>query len=572
VADVAKAQAARERQLQLMDLCDECGAYYLTREENSKAKAGNLNASLPHIHGDLILILDADHVPTQDILKKTVGFFCRDPRLFLVQTPHFFVMPDPIEKNLGLYERMPAENAMFFGAIHPGLDFWGASFFCGSAALISRVALNEAGGFEGDSITEDAETALKLHRFGWNSIYLREPLISGLQPETFTSLVIQRARWAQGMVQILLLHNPLVTSGLLPWQRLCYLSNMLYWLFPFARVIFLLSPVAYIDFDLKIYNASADEVLAYSVPYMLILGFTARFLFGRFRWNLVAAIYENLLSLFSMRAIIAVLRDPASPDFKVTPKSETSERDAISPMAGPFYVVTAILVVTAIVGIWRLWVGYGERDMVLMAMGWLLSNLVVMAINLGALFERRQRRANPRLPVDFDANLDIGGTIYPLKLKDMSIGGCKAVLQLSATGNVKAGEIRKFNDMLNSQVKQNGMLNVSHRSEETSDCGLEATLLRCYLDKGRPTLLLRFQPNELHVYRNLVELIYGDSKRLSAMFMRHETSPGILKEFLFLLGAGLRNGHAHMVHILSLAMGRIHVRMKLYDKARAGSA
>ncbi len=51
-------------------LCRKLGARYLTRERNEHAKAGNINEAMRHTYGKLILILDADHVPTVDILVK----------------------------------------------------------------------------------------------------------------------------------------------------------------------------------------------------------------------------------------------------------------------------------------------------------------------------------------------------------------------------------------------------------------------------------------------------------------------------------------------------------------------
>jgi len=100
-------------------------------------------------NGDLIAVFDADHAPARDFLKETVGFYAENKRLFLVQTPHFFLNPDPLERNLRTFERMPSENEMFYGIIQRGLDKWNAAFFCGSAALLNRTALNETGGFSG---------------------------------------------------------------------------------------------------------------------------------------------------------------------------------------------------------------------------------------------------------------------------------------------------------------------------------------------------------------------------------------------------------------------------------------
>lgn len=128
-------------------LCARHGATYLTRESNEHAKSGNLNAAMGKTSGELIAILDADHVPTRDFLRSTVGFFIADAKAALVQTPHFFTNPDPLEKNLGLFNRMPAENDLFYRVVQKGLDTWNTSFFCGSGALVRRTAIEAIGGF-----------------------------------------------------------------------------------------------------------------------------------------------------------------------------------------------------------------------------------------------------------------------------------------------------------------------------------------------------------------------------------------------------------------------------------------
>lgn len=537
-ADFNQARAALERREQLMRLCRDTGAHYLTRADNRKAKGGNLNAALPRIGGDLILILDADHVPTEDILRKTVGFFHLDPKLFLVQTPHFFVIPDPIEKNLDLFNRMPGENAMFFGAVHPGLDFWGASFFCGSAALILRKALDEAGGFSADSITEDAETALKLHGLGWRSVYVNEPLISGLQPGTFSSFLTQRIRWAQGMVQILLMHNPLRGQGLKLWQRLCYLSTMMFWLFPFPRVIFLVAPVLYILLDLHIYDANLPEVIGYSLPYLVALSASSSYLFGRFRWFLVSDIYETMQSLFSLRAVVATLRNPGSPRFRVTPKQEQHDDDFISPMSAPFYGLTGLLLITAVFGAWRLSVDSGERELLVVAMLWLGVNLVTLLASLGALYERRQRRSSPRLPVNYGAQLSFGDATYPVQLMNMSMGGANAVVQAHG---LEQPAIRLLEKLADQEI---GEMRVTDQRRGLA-LPLAVSLASCREESGRLILGLRFPPSGIESYRRLVGLVYGDSERLARMFVHKQQNPGFVREILFLLAIGFSHALAH---------------------------
>ena len=262
--DPVRAGAARQRAQELKAAAAALGVHYLTRERNVHAKAGNINAALgvaidtgrprrvaathnpglgePRPSGDLVLILDCDHLPTKDFLQNTVGFFIADEKLACVQTPHFFINPTPVEKNLGTFAACPGENEMFYGGIQLGLDFWNASFFCGSAALLRRRHLLSIGGLVEDTITEDAGTAIKLHAQGLNSVYLNKAMSMGLSPESFNSFIIQRSRWAKGMIQILMLRNPLRARGLSWAQRLCYLNACLFWLFGFARIIFFSRP------------------------------------------------------------------------------------------------------------------------------------------------------------------------------------------------------------------------------------------------------------------------------------------------------------------------------------------
>ena len=264
--DPEVAKELRERAQALRELCERHGAIYLTREVNEHAKSGNLNAAMKHTNGELVAILDADHIPTTDFLKNTVGFFLENMKVALVQTPHFFVNADPVEKNLRLFGKMPAENDMFFRVVQKGLDLWNGSFFCGSAAVLRRSALDEVGGFSTDSITEDASTALKLHQRGWQSTYYGRPMVAGLQPETFSGFLVQRIRWATGMVQILIKQNPLLIKGLSLSQRLSYFSMGWFWFFPFARTIFFAAPLLSVFFKMHLYPSGADSFLGYTFP------------------------------------------------------------------------------------------------------------------------------------------------------------------------------------------------------------------------------------------------------------------------------------------------------------------
>lgn len=530
----SQADAAGERRARLQTLCMQLGVTYLARARNEHAKAGNINYGLQHSEGELLLLLDADHVPTVDILEHTVGGFLDDAELFLVQTPHFFINPDPIEKNLNTYQRSPSENEMFYSQVQRGLDFWNASFFCGSAAVLRRAHLLKVGGFSTSSVTEDADTSLTLHDHGFHSAYIYRPLMSGLQPETFASFIGQRVRWAQGMAQILLLRNPLRRRGLRWVQRLAYLNSALFWFFGYARVVFLLAPAAYLLLGLKIYDANLLEVVAFALPHVVAGFIVTDHLFGRVRWAFVSELYEYMQSIFSMRAINKVIRNPQSPRFLVTPKGETQAAEQISRLAWPFYLLFFITVLSLIMGVWRYQHFPEERDMVIITMSWEMFNLAIMLGAIGALLERRQRRVTPRVPVQIPARLYVAGKACPCQVHDLSVGGARVGL-----GDVPAHLLLQ---PLVLEIENTALRRISRFSVVLSEAS-----------KPSPAWLyigVRLHTDDLAEQAEWVALVHGDSERWRDMLKARDRRVGVLQGAFFLLRTGAVHSLRHFFYLL----------------------
>ncbi|GAU85820.1 cellulose synthase catalytic subunit [Bosea sp. BIWAKO-01] len=424
-ANAGKAAEAAERRRSMQQLCVELGVRYLTRERNVHAKAGNLNNGLAYSTSDLVVVFDADHVPAREFLRETVGHFAREPRLFLVQTPHFFINADPIERNLSTFSRMPSENEMFYGEVQRGLDSWNSAFFCGSAAVLRRSALEEVGGFAGVSITEDCETALELHARGWKSLYVETPLIAGLQPETFESFIGQRSRWCQGMMQIFMLKNPLLNRGLNLPQKLCYASSNLFWLFPLPRLAFMISPLFFIFFNMQIYHTSPQQFVAYTAFYIVAVMMMQNYMYGRLRWPWVSELYEYVQSLYLVRALAGVIVNPRAPKFNVTQKGAVLDDDHLSGLALPFYIMFGILAAGAGYTVIRYINEPASRGLLLVVGAWNIFNLVLAGIALGAVSERRERRKVQRLATDRTGELIVNGEAVPVRLTDASIGGVR---------------------------------------------------------------------------------------------------------------------------------------------------
>ena len=402
------ASAARARRRELMALCEELGVVYSTRPRNEHAKAGNMSAALERLDGELVVVFDADHVPSRDFLARTVGYFVEDPKLFLVQTPHFFLNPDPIDRNIGLRADCPPENEMFYHQGHRGLDRWGGAFFCGSAAVLRRAALDDVGGFAGETITEDAETALEIHSRGWKSLYVDHAMIAGLQPETFITFIQQRGRWAAGMMQLLMLKNPLRRRGLSVTQRLCYLNSMTFWLFPLVRMAFILAPLAYLFFGLQIFVATIHEVAVYMSSYMLISFMVQNALYARVRWPLISEVYETAQAPYLSGVVLRTIAKPRGAKFNVTAKDEVLDEDFISPIYKPLLFVWALAGLGVLAAAVR-WVLFpGDHTILMIVGGWAVFNFLILSASLRAVSERQQRRAVPRVPMEVPAVAAIG--------------------------------------------------------------------------------------------------------------------------------------------------------------------
>ncbi|MFC5555372.1 UDP-forming cellulose synthase catalytic subunit [Methylobacterium iners] len=519
-ADPDRAAGARARRARLQALCADLGARYLTRARNEHAKAGNLNSGLNSSDGEIVVVLDADHAPFRSFLRETIGHFAADPKLFLVQTPHVFLNPDPIERNLRTFERMPSENEMFYSVTQRGLDKWNGSFFCGSAALLRRVALDEVGGFSGITITEDCETALELHARGWTSAYVDTPLIAGLQPENFADFIGQRARWCQGMFQILILKNPLMKPGLRPIQRLGYLSSMLFWLFPLPRLVFMLAPLLHIFFDVKIFVSSIDEALAFTAMYVAGNLMLQNYLYGHVRWPWVSELYEYVQGVYLARSIASVIVAPRKPSFTVTAKGRTLDQNHLSSLALPFFVIFAVLALGVATAAWRYLYEPGVTGLMIVVGLWCLFNLVVAGAALGVVAERRQPDRWPSLRVAREGTVELNGDRFAVAIESISVSGCT---------------LRRSDGSVWPTGGDGRLVGTSIPSRSS----LDALAFHVSGTAGVDTRIVTFASLADRDFRALADLMYADATALETFLAGRRRSPGLVAGSLRFLTWGL---------------------------------
>jgi cellulose synthase (UDP-forming) len=550
---LVEAQAAAARHEHLQQLCAELNVHYLTRERNEHAKAGNLNNGMQQSKGELIAVFDADHAPARDFLRETVGYFDDDPRLFLVQTPHFFINPDPLERNLQTFDKMPSENEMFYGVIQRGLDKWNAAFFCGSAAVLRRDALEDTKGFAGMSITEDCETALALHSRGWNSIYVDKPLIAGLQPATFASFIGQRSRWAQGMMQILRFRFPLFKRGLSLPQRLCYMSSSLFWLFPFPRTMFLFAPLFYLFFDLQIFISSGGEFLAYTLAYMVVNMMMQNYLYGSFRWPWISELYEYIQSVHLLPAVISVIFNPRKPTFKVTAKDESIAVSRLSEISRPFFIIFSVLLVAICVAVYRLYSQPYKADVTFVVGGWTLLNLIIAGCALGVVSERGERSSSRRVRVHRRCQFGIGDNWFPASIEDVSVHGARLHV-FSKTFEPVAIDTRGVVKFRPYSGAEEQTLTVAVRSNRKEG---DIVSIGClYLPAGASDHTL------------IADLIFANSNQWSEFQNARRHNPGLIRGSIWFLGLALYQTYRGLLYLFR-SIGAREPRGQESQSARA---
>lgn len=405
------AEGAVKRATTLKAMCLQTGARYTTRAKNENAKAGNINANLHKTNGELLAILDCDHIPTKDFLQKTVGFFLQDQKLFLLQTPHFFVNSDPLERNLSVSKDSPTENDLFHRVVQLGLDANGSSFFCGSAAVLRRSVLNEIGGISSKTITEDAETSLDAFARGYKSAYLNEALVSGLNPETFSGLIKQRIRWSQGMIQIFIFKNPWLKPKLTLSQRLLFSYFAFCWGFPLTRLIMLLAPTVTLTLSIPIVNASVTEILIRTGVTLITAGIVSQYLYGHIRWPFISNLYEVIQSTHLSKGIAKVILNPSAPSFEVTPKGEVMLEDFISSLTKPFYIFLTLNAIAIGCAISRFFNEPANQSMILLIGLWCAADTLILLCALGVTHEKKQRRVEARADIEQTVNLIISENI-----------------------------------------------------------------------------------------------------------------------------------------------------------------
>ena len=187
---------------------------HIHRSHRRGYKAGALAEGLRQARGEFIAIFDADFLPPADFLRRTLPHFS-DPRLAMVQTRWSYV-----NRHYSLLTEVQAILLDGHFVLEHGAR-WGAGLFFnfnGTAGVWRRAAIEAAGGWEHDTLTEDTDLSYRAQLQGWRFLYLADVECPSELPVDINAFKTQQARWAKGLMQTAKKILPRIAGARLPWQ------------------------------------------------------------------------------------------------------------------------------------------------------------------------------------------------------------------------------------------------------------------------------------------------------------------------------------------------------------------
>jgi len=289
-------------------------------KRRGEAKAGNLNSVLDMIdkyapHVLFIETRDADDkVGDSSFLRQTIGQLLADPKLGFVQTiKEAEVSPgDPFGNLEPLFYRklMLAKNAA------------NAVFPCGSGVVFRHKALKDIGGFPTWNLVEDLQSGVEMLRRGWRGMYL--PIVGAMgqtAPEDIPNAVKQRGTWAIDTMRLTFWRNK---RGLNLLQTLQFIEMGLFYMLSFAILVFTVTPVFPLMFNLHPLTATPGEYALHLWPYVAALELFLVSLADGLPYETLWRARQILLGMapvYARATIIALIYGPnRKPTYRVTRK------------------------------------------------------------------------------------------------------------------------------------------------------------------------------------------------------------------------------------------------------------
>ena len=298
---------------------------YIHRADRSGYKAGALEAGLRSARGELVAVFDADFVPAPDFARRMVDSFT-DPRVGMVQARWGHLNRH--------HSALTHVQAMFldghFVIEHTARNRSGRFFnFNGTAGIWRRTCIEDAGGWQHDTLTEDLDLSYRAQLRGWAFVYLPDHVAPAELPEEMSAFKSQQHRWAKGSIQTALKLLPTILRSDLPRrikvEATFHLTANVGYLLMLVLALLVgpavwlrrdISPWLLAAVDLPLFTLSSISVAAFYVAaHREALGERR----GPLRWMPFLMAVGIGLSINNARAVVEALRGQTS-EFRRTPK------------------------------------------------------------------------------------------------------------------------------------------------------------------------------------------------------------------------------------------------------------
>jgi len=187
----------------------------IQRPHRAGFKAGALRAGLACSSQPFVAVFDADYVPSPDFLRLCLRPLLEDPQLAFVQARCDFL--NARENRVTHAQQVILESHF---AVEQPTRCWAGQFlpFNGTAGVWRRAAIEAAGGWHGDTLTEDLDLSYRAQMRGWRALYLVSVSVPGELPDSLASWGMQQCRWNKGFAQTTRKLLPSIWRSHLPWR------------------------------------------------------------------------------------------------------------------------------------------------------------------------------------------------------------------------------------------------------------------------------------------------------------------------------------------------------------------
>lgn len=513
------------------------GVSYIDMPEgNKKAKAGNINHALKILNAPLVAVFDADMIPFQTFLLHSVPYFIKNELeekddnnhkpLGFLQTPQSFYNADIFQYNLFSEKTATNEQDYFSRDINVLNGSNDVAIFTGSNALFSRKAIDDAGGFPENTVTEDFELGVRINLAGYTSLATAEPESSGMTPMDIKGVIKQRIRWARGVMQSTRNLHIFTNRKLSLHSRLILLNVYLYWWSFTRRLLFIIAPILFAIWHVQLVATNFWLLLIFWAPGYLLLHYVMGKSNTNIRGERWGEIQETFFAPYLWLPVVLETLGIKQRKFKVTDKKKGQSTRSLR--YGIPYLILWLLDVYALIvfnyGKWGSEILYGG-----VISFWLLTHLINLTFSLYIAWGRPINRKSERFARQVKGVLQTSRKIdLPINTVDIADNGLAFTTpddHIFEVGELVKIELCQHQD----KIQFSGVIRVSYDNQKYGMSIEQITpadqnKLYSLIYNGKNMLLPWEQDSWMTIYD---ALLFNMSYHLKSSWMKFQTTKRI---------------------------------------------